>query len=621
MRAATSAARSGEVCGRTRFAPLGHRSGAAAAGRGREPGKPAPGAAPVWATLAAVDQPRATLAAGMEVTSSVRLLSPLGAGGMGAVWLADHTALNTRVVVKFMLGGLDSSASARARFKREAEAASQVKSPHVVQTFDYGVTAAGVPFIVMEHLEGRDLGAEIAARGSLEPALVVSVVAQVAKALAKAHGAGLLHRDIKPDNIFLCQSEGEDELFVKLLDFGIAKTPTADGEAELDGQTKTGQVVGTPYYMSPEQVTAQKTIDLRSDLWSLGIVAFEALTGTRPYDGPSFGALAVKIATGEPPRPSDANPSLPATVDAWFAKACAREPSSRFASARELADGLRAAFEGVVSLPPAISGMSDSGPRDAQASAAAPPAVPTPLPSSQTLAAVGNAVTAVDERVSAASGAAPIPSAPPGPISVDDDGRPRNSFVLASTIDPHSTSDEAPLARSGARGGGPTRAKILIPVAGLLAITLAIAVGWKAKESVTEETPASSGGASDKNAGSGAGGASAEPLLTATSSAASGADTDASPTATSSAASGADTDASAPTTAGAASRSGPSASVTAAAPAHVRPAVAATRSAVSTAAPPSVRPHASSTAKPVASTPAPRPSAKAAPTTNGDPLY
>src|SRR4051794_27978500 len=111
------------------------------------------GLSPLWDTLRSVDQPRATLAAGMQVTPSVRLVSPLGAGGMGAVWLADHTGLSTRVVVKFMLAELDASAGARARFKREAEAASQVKSPHVVQTFDYGVTAEGVPFIVMEHLE------------------------------------------------------------------------------------------------------------------------------------------------------------------------------------------------------------------------------------------------------------------------------------------------------------------------------------------------------------------------------------------------------------------------------------------------------------------------------------
>jgi eukaryotic-like serine/threonine-protein kinase len=297
-----------------------------------------------------VGEARAILAAGMQVTANVRLVSPLGKGGMGAVWLADHAGLNTRVVVKFMLDGLGSSATARLRFSREAAAAAQVKSPHVVSMYDHGVTEEGVPFIVMEHLEGRDLAAVIADRGALDPGDVVSVVSQIAKALTKVHAAGLLHRDIKPDNIFMC--DGEDELFVKLLDFGVAKSRTAEPkEGTLDSETKTGQVVGTPYYMSPEQVTAQKTLDARSDLWSLGVVAFEALTGQRPFDGPSFGALAVKIATGEPPAPSSVNPKLPRALDEWFARACAREPADRFATAKELADGLRAVFEGVVSMP------------------------------------------------------------------------------------------------------------------------------------------------------------------------------------------------------------------------------------------------------------------------------
>ena len=407
----------------------------------------------------------------MQVTPSVHLVSKLGAGGMGAVWLADHTALNTRVVVKFMLVGLDSSASARTRFKREAEAASQVKSPHVVQTFDYGVTADGLPFIVMEHLEGRDLAAEIAARGALDPVTVIAIVTQVAKALTKAHAAGLLHRDIKPDNIFLCQSESEDDLFVKLLDFGIAKTHTVEGEAELDAQTKTGQVIGTPFYMSPEQVTAQKVIDLRSDLWSLAVVAFEALTGQRPFDGPSFGALAVKIATTDAPKPSATNPALPPSVDAWFAQACAREPSARFGSARELAERLRAAFEGVVSLPPIASGsMSDSGPRTG----------------------------ASGTRPTAPAASTAIQSIPAGPISVDDDAHSRPSFVLASTVQPDATSSErAALARSEGGGAvavkertdepahrrGPSpRVKVLVPVLALATILGAIAIGWKAKE-------------------------------------------------------------------------------------------------------------------------------------------
>jgi serine/threonine-protein kinase len=194
--------------------------------------------------------------------------------------------------------------------------------------------------------------------------------------------------------------------------------------------------------MSPEQVTAQKDIDLRSDLWALGVVTFEALTGKKPYDGPSFGALAVKIATGEPPRPSEANPALPSSVDAWFAQACAREPGKRFASARELADRLRASFEGVVSLPPLPSGMTDSGPRDAQSGprAKAAEATATPAPTATPPA-----------RTLPARSTPPMASVPPGPISVDDDAHERPSFVLASTAAPGTPSEppgRASLARS-----------------------------------------------------------------------------------------------------------------------------------------------------------------------------
>ncbi|MBX3232935.1 MAG: serine/threonine protein kinase [Labilithrix sp.] len=331
---------------------------------------------------------QARLSAGQQITKGVSLVSPLSSGGMGAVWLADHQGLKTRVVVKFMLDDLGQSEGARSRFSREAAAAAQVKSPHVVQMLDHGMSDDGVPFIVMEHLEGHDLGDEIERSGPLDPAKVVAIVIQVAKALAKVHAAGLLHRDIKPDNIFLV--DGEEEVFVKLLDFGIAKSSVVDPDSPtLDNETKTGQIVGTPFYMSPEQVTAQKVIDLRSDLWALGVVAFEALTGQRPYDGPSFGALAVKIATGQPPKPSDVNPALPAAVDAWFARACAPAPADRFGSAKELADGLRAAFEGVVSMP--MSASSDSGARDK------PSSVPSGVNS-----ALGFAKTALDD--SGASG-------------------------------------------------------------------------------------------------------------------------------------------------------------------------------------------------------------------------
>jgi eukaryotic-like serine/threonine-protein kinase len=414
-----------------------------------------------------VTEARVSLVPGKQITKAVSLLEPLSSGGMGAVWLADHQGLQTRVVVKFMLGGLDSSDTARTRFSREAAAAAQVKSPHVVQMLDHGVSDDGVPFIVMEHLEGHDLGDEIEQHGALDPAKVVVIVTQVAKALSKVHAAGLLHRDIKPDNIFLCA--GEEDIFVKLLDFGIAKSSTVDpSEGPLDAETKTGQIVGTPFYMSPEQVTAQKVIDHRSDLWALGVVAFEALTGQRPYDGPSFGALAVKIATGSPPLVSEANPSSPPAVDRWFEKACARNAADRFSSAKEMADAFRAAFEGVVSLPSSAIASSDSGQRG---------------------------------RLSSSSGAR-LPSQPDGNGS-SGGAQPDGAFGLAATaLDDSDSSRKAALGGSEAGIAGDARlsrrSSPLLFIAGAVALTVAAAgvLVWSAR------TPASGASTPDSRSAS-----------------------------------------------------------------------------------------------------------------------
>lgn len=283
---------------------------------------------------------------GMMVTSNVRLLRPLGEGGMGSVWVAEHLSLRTNVVVKFMASELAQSAEALARFSREAAAASQVKSPHVVQMFDHGVTDSGVPYIVMELLEGRDLEQQIHAAGPLEPREVVAIVAQLARALGKAHERGIMHRDIKPSNVFLCDAGG-GELFVKLLDFGIAKGSGAGGGVGIAGSTtRTGSFIGSPFYMSPEQVVGAKTIDFRTDLWSLGVVAFEALTAVKPFVAETVGALALKIHRDPLPVPSRANPALRPAIDAWFTRACAREPGDRFASAKEMADALAVAVTG-----------------------------------------------------------------------------------------------------------------------------------------------------------------------------------------------------------------------------------------------------------------------------------
>ncbi len=277
--------------------------------------------------------------AGMDITPTVRLVRPLGAGGMGAVWVADHLTLHTQVVVKFMSVELAKDPANVARFSKEASAAAAVKSPHVVQTFDHGVAPNGAPFIVMELLEGEDLGKRIERAGPLALGEVAEVIAQASKALGRAHAAGIVHRDIKPDNIFLCHAE-EGEVFVKILDFGIAKMRDSTGGL---GATRTGALMGTPYYMSPEQALGLKGIDLRTDLWSLGVVAFEAMTGVRPFDGDTIGALAVAIAHGPMPVPSSASAPLGPAIDAWFARACARDLTARFSTAKELSEAFQVA--------------------------------------------------------------------------------------------------------------------------------------------------------------------------------------------------------------------------------------------------------------------------------------
>lgn len=270
---------------------------------------------------------------GAMVTQNVRLVRELGAGGMGRVWLAEHLALRAPVVVKFMSGALASNADYVARFSREAAAASQVRSPHVVQMLDHGVTPDGIPYIVMEFLEGRDLGVHIAERGCLALQEITPIVIQVCKALTQAHKRNIVHRDIKPENIFLCDQG--DDLFVKLLDFGIARNTEVASTA-----TATGTVMGSPPYMSPEQLIGSKNVDHRTDLWAIGVVVYEALTGRRPFDADTVGALAVQLHTSELPVPSHLVATLPPGVDQWFARACARNPDDRFSSAKEMADAL-----------------------------------------------------------------------------------------------------------------------------------------------------------------------------------------------------------------------------------------------------------------------------------------
>jgi eukaryotic-like serine/threonine-protein kinase len=275
-------------------------------------------------------------APGLEIGGSLRLVRKLGQGGMGSVWVADHLALHTQVAVKFVTEHLSQDGAAIARFRREATAAAQIKSPHVVQVFDHGLLADVVPYIVMEMLEGETLSGFMRRQGPLPPATIAHIVGHVCKALARAHALGIVHRDIKPDNVFLIDSDGD--VFAKLLDFGIAKTT-------LDNMnvTSTGVAMGTPHYMSPEQVLSAKHVDQRSDLWAVGVVAYQCLTGTLPFQGETFGAVAVAISLGNFAAPYAELGMGSPSLDAWFKVALAREPSGRFASARAMAEALHAA--------------------------------------------------------------------------------------------------------------------------------------------------------------------------------------------------------------------------------------------------------------------------------------
>ncbi len=273
------------------------------------------------------------LVEGAVVAGRFQLNRKLGQGGMGSVWHATHLGLDIPCAVKFIEGEFAALPEAQARFEREAKAAAQLRSPHVVQILDHGISE-GRPYIAMELLDGEDLGKRLIRVGRLSPGETAAVMTQVSRALTKAHSLGVVHRDLKPDNIFLVRDD--DREIAKVLDFGIAKS----NQHGIEGSnTKTGAMLGTPYYMSPEQAQGTKAVDYRSDLWSLAVIAFQCLTGKLPFESEALGDLLMKIIVVPLPVPSQYGP-VPAGFDAWWARAASRDPNGRFQSAKEFADTL-----------------------------------------------------------------------------------------------------------------------------------------------------------------------------------------------------------------------------------------------------------------------------------------
>jgi serine/threonine protein kinase len=274
------------------------------------------------------------------VAGKYQILGLIGRGGMGSVWEGRHSSLGTRVAVKFIDPEYAESQEACARFVTEARAAATIQSKHAIQIFDHGVTEDGRPYMVMELLVGEPLDKRIDRLGTLSLAETARIIGHVCRALQRAHDVGIIHRDLKPENIFLVRSPDDDEEIAKVLDFGIAKIKGPPGEQGVSSSTKTGAVLGTPYYMSPEQARGLRNVDHRSDLWSLGVIAHKCVTGVLPFEGESVGDLLVKICTSPLPTPSVTMPGLPRSFDVWFARALEREPMRRFASALELSDEL-----------------------------------------------------------------------------------------------------------------------------------------------------------------------------------------------------------------------------------------------------------------------------------------
>jgi eukaryotic-like serine/threonine-protein kinase len=297
--------------------------------------------------------------AGASVTDRFRLSRPLGRGGMGHVWVADQVALDTQVAIKFVSSELAGDAEMIERFTREAKLAAQIKSPHVVQIFDHAVTSDGTAYIVMELLEGESLAGRLRREGSLPPAEVARILEQVARALSAAHELEIVHRDIKPENIFLSRAQGapDGESFVKVLDFGIARRT----ESETAALTRTGAIIGTPGYMSPEQLDDTSRVGPSTDLWAMSVAAYQCLTGKLPFEGASAVSVWRSIQAQSFTPASRARDGLPAGLDGWFSRAFALDAASRFPSARAMAD----AFHAIVGAGP----VSDRHDGDAIASA------------------------------------------------------------------------------------------------------------------------------------------------------------------------------------------------------------------------------------------------------------
>ena len=262
----------------------------------------------------------------------------LGEGGMGVVIAARHLELDQRVAVKFLLPEIAKRSDAAERFRREARAAVKIRSEHVARVIDVGTSDDGVPFMVMEYLEGADLGQELKRHGALPVVDAVTYLLEACEAVAEAHSAGIVHRDLKPANLFLA-SRADGSRLIKVLDFGISKSVSGGSMSDLS-LTNTSALIGSPLYMSPEQMHSAKSVDARTDIWALGAILYQSLANRTPYVGESIPQLCSSLLNDTPPALATFRSDVPAELEVVVSKALQKNREHRFQTVAELARAL-----------------------------------------------------------------------------------------------------------------------------------------------------------------------------------------------------------------------------------------------------------------------------------------
>jgi hypothetical protein len=313
-----------------------------------------------------------SLEPGQILEGKYRIIRLLGEGGMGAVFEGENVRIQRRVAIKVVHAAFAGNADVVARFQREAQAAGRIGNDHILEVLDLGALPDGSHFMVLEFLDGEPLSKRVERLGRMTPDQVAPLARQMLKGLGAAHGAGIIHRDLKPDNIYILKEKAGTPDYVKIIDFGISKFSALSGEAMR--MTSTGAVMGTPYYMSPEQASGSREADGRSDLYSVGVILYECVTGRVPFDGETFNQLMFKIVLSDPPPLQEIVPDLDSAFASIILKAMARDVTQRFQTAAEFAAAITAWIEQgakvSVPSPPTSEAMVPGATRRTLASAA-----------------------------------------------------------------------------------------------------------------------------------------------------------------------------------------------------------------------------------------------------------